>query len=156
MKYLLCSLAVALCSITLLHAKEDVPRGFTPISELKDVQAKAAKDKKLIVLVVKGSDDSCPHCAAAMEAADKSVGSGVLQVFARAADMNKADKGGFPEALKNRAKKLFTDGAWVTVLVFNPDMSQIIAEADRKGLDDNKEATAAFHQKVVEAKKALK
>lgn len=156
MKNIFTALAVALCASTILHAKEDVPRGFTPISQLKDVQAKAAKDKKLIVLVVKGSDDSCPHCAAAMEAADKSVGSGVIQVFARAADINKADKSGYPAALKSRADKTFTDGAWVTVLVFNPDMSQIIAEADREGLDGNKEATTAFHQKVVDAKKALK
>lgn len=156
MKTLLCSFVVAVCAAATLHAKEDVPRGFTPISQLKDVQAKAVKDKKLIVLVVKGSDDACPHCAAAMEAADKSVGGGVIQVFARAADVNKADKSAYPAVLKSRAEKLFTDGAWVTVLVFNPDMSQIVAEADRKGLDGNKEVTSAFRQKVLEAKKTIK
>ena len=137
-------------------AKEDVPRGFSPLAELKDAQTKATADKKLVVLVVKGMDDSCPNCAATLENGLKAVGSGVVKVFARAETIGEADASAFPPALQARVKKQFTRGAAVTFVVFDPEMTKIVVEAGRKELQDDKKATAAFKKDVQEAKKSLK
>ncbi len=137
-------------------AKDDAPRGFTPITELKDAQAKAVADKKLVVLVVKGMDDACPYCAAALENGEKAIGSGVVKVFARAETIGKQDASAFTPTLKERVKKNFVTGAAVTFVVFDPEMSKIIAEAGRKELQDDKKATSEFKKTVQEAKKALK
>lgn len=137
-------------------AKDDVPRGFAPLSELKEAQTEAAAEKKLVVLVVKGMDDACPNCAAALDNGLKAVGSGVVKVFARAETIGKADASGFSPALQSRVKQNFTTGAAVTFVVFDPEMSKVIAEAGRKELQSDKKATAAFKKEVQEAKKALK
>jgi len=137
-------------------AKDDAPRGFAPITELKDAQAKATTDKKLVVLVVKGMDDECPNCAAALENGEKAVGSGVVKVFARAETIRKQDTSSFPPALKERLKKPFVTGAYVTFVVFDPAMSKIIVEAGRKELQSDKKAIADFKKAVQEAKKTLK
>ncbi len=137
-------------------AKDDAPRGFTPLTELKEAQTEAASDKKLVVLVVKGADDECPNCATALENGLKAVGSGVVKVFARAETIGKGDASGFPPALQERVKKQFIGGAYVTFVVFNPEMTQIVAEASRKELQDDKAATTAFKKTVQEAKKGLK
>jgi hypothetical protein len=137
-------------------AKDDAPRGFSPISELKEAQAKAVTDKKLVVLVVKGKDDECPNCAAALENGEKAIGSGVVKVFARAETIGKEDASAFPPALQARVKQHFTTGAAVTFVVFDPAMSKIIVEAGRKELQSDKKATAEFKKTVQEAKKALK
>lgn len=153
------SITVLLClassMILPLAAKEDVPRGFTPLAELEQAQEKN-NGKKLVVLVVKGADDACPHCANALETGLDVAGSGTVKLFARAEALNQADSSSFPPALKERVKKRFTTGAAVTFLVFKPDMSAIVAEADRGQLDDNKTATSAFKKQVQEAKKSLK
>ncbi len=151
-------LIAALAFLTALPAlaKDDVPRGFTPLAELKEAQAKAVQDKKLVVLVVKGADDDCPYCAAALENGEAAVGSGVVRLFARAEAINKADSADFPAVLKARAKKYFTTGAAVTFVVFNPEMTEIVAEAARKELESNKETIATFKKQVQAAKKALK
>ena len=152
-------IAVLLCLsaalILPLSAKDDAPRGYAPLSEIQEAQAKA-DGKKLIVLVVKGMDDSCPNCAAALENGEKSVGSGVVKVFARAETIRQADSAKFTPALKDRISKGFSTGAWVTFVVFNPDMTTILAEASRKELQSDKKAIAAFKKEVQEAKKALK
>jgi len=101
-------------------------------------------------------DDACPNCAAALENGLKAVGSGIVKVFARAETIGKADASGFPPTLQERIKQSFTTGAAVTFVVFNPDMSSIIAEASRKELQNDKKATAEFKKKVQEAQKALK
>lgn len=137
-------------------AKDDAPRGFSPISELKDAQAKAATDKKLVVLVVKGMDDECPNCAAALENGEKAIGSGVVKVFARAETIREQDSSAFPPALKERLKKPFVRGAYVTFVVFDPTMEKIIVEAGRNELQSNKKAIADFKKTVQDAKKALK
>ena len=137
-------------------AKDDVPRGFTPISELKEAQAKAIADKKLVVLVVKGKEDECPNCAATLENGDKAVGSGVVKVFARAETIEKEDTSAFPPALKDRMKQHFMTGFSVTFVVFDPAMSKIIVEAGRKELQSNKKTIADFKKTVQDAKKALK
>jgi hypothetical protein len=137
-------------------AKEDAPRGFSPLSELKDAQTKAIADKKFVVLVVKGMDDQCPNCAAALENGLKAVGSGVEKVFARAETIRKADATAFTPAMKQRVDQGFIGGAYVTFVVFNPEMTQIVAEASRKELQDDKKAIAAFKKEVQNAKKSLK
>jgi len=148
-------LSLASCLILPLSAKDDAPRGFTPLSDLKDAQSKA-DGKKLVVLVVKGMDDTCPNCAAALENGLKAVGSGVVKVFARAETIGKTDASSLPPALQERIKRMFTTGAAVTFVVFNPDMSSIIVEATRTELQNDKKATAAFKKKVQDAQKALK
>lgn len=137
-------------------AKDDVPRGFTPLAELKEAQTEAASGKKPVVLVVKGMDDACPNCAAALENGLKAVGSGVVKVFARAETIGKGDASNFPPALQQRVKKQFIGGAYVTFVVFDPEMTQIVAEASREELQDDKAATTAFKKAVQAAKKGLK
>jgi len=149
-------LSTMLLSVVPCSAKEDAPRGFSPLSELKDVQTKALADKKLIVLVVKGMDDQCPNCAAALENGLKAVGSGLEKVFARAETIGKADATAFTPALQQRVKQNFTTGAAVTFVVFNPEMTQIVAEAGRKELQSDKKAIAAFKKEVQDAKKTVK
>jgi hypothetical protein len=137
-------------------AKDDIPRGFSPLGELKEVQAKAVAEKKLVVLVVKGADDECPYCAAALENGMKAVGSGTAKLFARAETIGDADAANFTPALKDRVKKQFIRGAAVTFVVFNPEMTEILAEAGRKELESDKNSIAAFKKEVQDAKKALK
>ena len=155
MKLLTALLCLASCLTLPLSAKDDAPRGFTPLSELKDAQSKA-DGKKLVVLVVKGMDDTCPNCAASLENGLKAIGSGVVKVFARAETIGKADARSFPPALQERIKRMFTTGAAVTFVVFNPDMSSIIVEAGRNELQNDKKATAEFKKKIQGAQKALK
>lgn len=157
MKKPICLLiSTVLLSVVPCFAKDDAPRGFSPLSELKEVQTKALADKKLIVLVVKGMDDQCPNCAAALENGVKALGSGVEKVFARAETIGQADATAFTPALQERVKRNFTTGAAVTFLVFNPEMTSIIAEAGRTQLQADKKATATFKKTVQDAKKALK
>jgi hypothetical protein len=153
---LIAAIVCLACSLILpLAAKDDVPRGYQPLAELEQAKTKAA-GKKLVVLVVKGMDDACPNCAAALENGEKAIGSGVVKLFARAETIGKADASTFPPVLQERVKQHFTTGAAVTFVVFNPDMSSIIAEAGRKELQNDKKATAEFKKKVQDAKKALK
>jgi hypothetical protein len=136
--------------------KEKVPRGFDPLSELKEAQTKAASDKKLVVLMVKGMNDDCPNCAAAMENGLKAVGSGVVKLFARAETIGAADASEFPAALKERVSRGFVSGAAVTFVVFDPEMSKIIVEAGRKELESDKKAISEFKKTVQKAKKEYK
>jgi hypothetical protein len=153
---LIAAIVCLACSLILpLAAKDDVPRGYQPLAELEQAKTKA-DGKKLVVLVVKGMDDACPNCAAALENGEKALGSGVVKLFARAETIGKTDVSTFPPVLQERVKRQFTTGAAVTFVVFNPDMSSIIAEAGRKELQSDKKATAEFKKKVQEAKKAIK
>jgi hypothetical protein len=147
---------VGLLGLTQLQAKDDAPRGFDPISEIAKAKDEAVKKKQLLVVAVKGADDTCPHCANAMETGEKVVGSASVKVFARAEALNTADTSSYPLALKDRAAKKFTTGAWVEYLVFNSDGTQLLATATRFDLDNNEKATSAFKKQVSEAKKGLK
>ncbi|MBC8128274.1 MAG: hypothetical protein H8M99_14125 [Gloeobacteraceae cyanobacterium ES-bin-144] len=153
---LLAVVSAVLLSASMVSAKDDVPRGFAPLTELKEIQAEAVAKKKLVVLVVKGMDDECPRCAAALENGLKAVGSGVEKVFARAETIKPEDVGTVSPTLQARVKKLFTRGAAVTFVVMNPEMTTIIAEADRGDLESNEDKTEAFKKSVQAAKKTLK
>lgn len=155
MKSLLATFVVLILGILSLSAKDKVPRGYVPISELEEARAKA-DGSKLVVVLVKGMDDSCPNCAAAIENGERAIGSGVVKVFARAEVMNKADLSSLPPAFKERARKKFTYGAAVTFLVFDPSMEKLITEGTRKELQSNKELTAEFKKTVRDAKREYK
>lgn len=156
MKKLTLLLSCVLLSTFSAVAKDDVPRGFAPLAELKEQQTKAATGKKLVVVVVKGMDDACPRCTKALNNGLDAVGSGVVKVFARAESIQEADASEFPAPLKERIKKGFVRGAAVTFVVFDPEMKQIVAEAGRSELEDDRKATTAFKKSVSEARKALK
>jgi hypothetical protein len=155
MKSLIILALSAFLSLSAVQAKEDVPRGYSPLSEVSEALTKSG-GKKLIMLLVKGKDDNCPHCTAAVANGEKAVGSGVIQVFARAEELNPLDKSKVPPALKERAKQPFTTGASVCIIVFNPDMTKIVAEGERNALENDKEVLASIRKQVTEAKKALK
>ncbi len=155
LKPLIAILCLSAAQLLPLSAKDDAPRGYVPLSELQEAQVKA-DGKKLVVLVVKGMDDACPNCAAALGNGEKAIGSGVVKVFARAETIREADTSDFTPTLKDRIGRGFTTGAAVTFVVFNPDMTTILAEASRKELQNDKKATAAFKKEVRTAKMALK
>ena len=70
--------------------------------------------------------------------------------------LTEADTAGMPDAVVKRIRAGFTTGAAVTFVVFNPEMTEILAEAGRKELQSDKKATAEFKKKVQEAKRALR
>ena len=129
-----------------------VPSGFMEIGELEEAKAKAAKSGKLVAIVVKGSEDSCPRCAAALENGTKAIKSDAVLVFARVPDVQ-AGKG-LPESVTKETSDAM-DGAWVTFYVFDPALESLVAESSRKELESDKSATKAFKDKVDEARKAL-
>lgn len=155
MKTTFTAFVAIILGITTLSAKDKAPRGYEPISELEAARSEAG-GKKLIVVLVKGLDDSCPNCAAAMENGERALGSGVVKVFTRAEEMNKADLSAYPQAFQERAKKKFTTNASVTFLVFDPAMEKLIAEATRTELQSNKKLTADFKKTIQEAKSDYK
>jgi hypothetical protein len=126
-----------------------------PISELAEARTKA-EGKKLIVLLVKGSNDGCPYCVAAVDNGESAIGSGVVKVFARAESMNGADTSSYPAALKQRVDRRFTTGAAVTFLVFDPAMQTIIAEGTRAELENDRKLIAKFRKSVKDAKRLYK
>jgi hypothetical protein len=137
-------------------ARNDAPRGYEPVSNLEKAKTEAVAKNKLVMLVVKGRNDDCPYCASALANGEKAVGSGVVKVFARAEEMNAADTSSFPAALQERVRRKFVTGASVTVLVFNPDMSTLLAEAGRRQLESDKKLIAEFQKKVSEHKRELR
>ena len=83
--------AVALImGIASLSAKDKAPGGYQHLSELDAARAEA-KGSKLIVVLVKGRNDACPHCDDAVKAGQRAIGSGVVKVFARAETLNSAN-----------------------------------------------------------------
>ncbi len=156
MKYFLFAVFVTLIVGGLpLSAADKIPSGYQPATEFKDAIAKS-NGRKLIVLVVKDLDDSCPNCKEAMKNGERAVGSEVIKIFARAETLNKADLSSYPKALQDRAKKQsFTTNAFVTFLVFDPKMEKIIAESSRDELESNKKLIAEFKKVVQEAQGKL-
>lgn len=139
--------------ITSISAKDKTPGGYEPISELEAARAEAGGNK-LIVVLVKGMNDSCPHCDDAVKAGQRAIGTGVVKIFARAETLNSANLSSYPQSFQTRAGKKFTTGASVTFLVFDPAMEKLIAEITRTELQGNKKLTAEFKKTVLDAKKA--
>ncbi len=130
----------------------DAPRGFMEISELEQAKAEALKKGKLIAIVAKGNDDACPRCAAALENGTKAIKSDCVLVFARVDDVQ--NNASLPAAVTAETKDA-ASGASVTFYVFDAGLKKLIAEAGRKELEDDRDATKAFKKKVDAARKEL-
>ena len=134
-------------------AKEKVPAGFSPLADLAKVQEKAKTGKRLIAVLAKGADDNCPHCATAMSVGMATLRSDCVMVFTRSE--------GLPEktsSLTDAAKHGLSGcptGAAVTYVVFNPDMTEVVAKIGRDALETDRKAVAEFKKTVSAAKKKL-
>ncbi len=150
MKTLLVSLVV-LASHCISFAGK-VPSGYLPIAELEEAKAKAVKSGKLLAIVVKGSEDSCPRCAAALENGTKAIKSDAVLVFARVPEVQPGK--GLPESVTKETQDAM-DGAWVTFYVFDPALESLVAESSRKELESNRTEIKAFRDKVDASRKEL-
>ncbi len=129
--------------------------GSKPIEKLDSEVAKVKASKKLICIVYTGSDESCPHCAAAAVNGVKAVrGSAEVVVIKQVQAKDKAFVAKFTPAVQEVLAKQPTN-AWVSFNVFDPDMKTLIASIGRQ-LETDKEATKEFTAKVKAAKAELK
>ncbi len=134
-----------------------VPTGFSPLSDMKNVQAKAVLGGKLIVLVVRGTCSDAAYMDAGFHAGMNAVGGGVEKIFTRPDEINSADKSEFPPALKKLLnRRSFSSGSVVIFVVFDPKMTQVFAEVDATDMVEDRKLSQEFKKKVQEAKKTLK
>ncbi len=147
-------IVLAFALITPAVIAGNLPRGFLPFSELSKAQEKAKETKKLVAIVAKGSDDSCPRCAAAMENGMKAVRGDCVLVFTRVADLRK-DAATLPAKLQEAAQGA-ADGAAVYFYVFDPPLETLVAKAGRDELESNQDAIRAFNRAVSAGRKAAK
>lgn len=144
-------LVISLFSSALAY---DVP-GSKPIDKLDAEVAKVKVAKKLICIVYTGSDENCPHCAAAAANGVKAVrGSAEVVVIKEVQAKDKAFTAKFTPAVQEMLAKQPTN-AWVSFNVYDADMKTLIASIGRD-LETNKEATKEFTAKVKAAKAQLK
>ena len=130
--------------------------GAKPIDKLAAEQAKVKEGKKLICLVYKGADDSCPHCAAAAENGVKAVRGSAECVFITEAQVkDKAIMDKLPANVRKMLKEQPTN-AWVSFTVYDAEMTKVIATSSRNSLENDKKATKQFADAVRDAKNALK
>ena len=130
--------------------------GAKPIDKLAAEQAKAKQGKKLICIVYKGADNTCPHCAAAAENGVKAIkASTEMVVITEEQVKDKALLGTLPKAVKSMLERQPTN-AWVSFTVFDQDMTTIIASGDRSSLETDRKAIREFADKVRDARKELK
>lgn len=130
-----------------------VPRGFKSTSEFEEVREEAISKKKLLTIVVKGSDDNCPNCAITMENGEKATKTYSRLLFTRVSAVG-AKKTGLPKAILSQLGSL-AGGASVYFFVFNPNDLKLVAKGSRKELQSNKKTIKAFKDKVRAAKKEL-
>ncbi len=130
--------------------------GAKPIDKLAAEQARAKQNKKLICIVYKGADNTCPHCAAAAENGATAIrASAELVVITEEQVKNKALLATLPPAVKTMLERQPTN-AWVSFTVFDQDMTAIIASGDRSSLETDRKAIRQFADKVRDARKELK
>jgi hypothetical protein len=145
------SLLVSFCTIALGYEVS----GSKPIDKLDEEVAKAKTSKKLICIVYTGSDESCPHCAAAAVNGVKAVrGSAEVVVIKQVQAKDKAFAAKFTPAVQQMLAKQPTS-AWVSFNVYDPDMKTLVASIGRE-LETDKDATKEFTAKVKAAKAELK
>ena len=129
--------------------------GSKPIEKLEAEVAKVKAAKKLICIVYTGSDENCPHCAAAAANGVKAVkGSAEVVVIKQAQAKDKAFVAKFTPAVQEVLAKQPT-GAWVSFNVYDADMTTLVASLGRQ-LEADKDATKEFTAKVRAAKAQLK
>jgi|GEM_PF-1628646 len=157
MKKAICLIISAVLVSAVSCFAEDVPTGFSPLSDIKDVQAKAVLGGKLIVLVIRGSGYDAASMEAAFRTGMNSVGGGVEKIFSRPDEINSANTADFPQGLKDILKKRSFTTSWaVYFLVFDPKMTKVVAEVNAAELVENRKLNIEFKKKVQEAKKSIK
>jgi hypothetical protein len=130
--------------------------GAKSIDKLASEQAKVKAGKKLICLVYKGADETCPHCAAAAENGVKAVRGSAECVFITEAQVkDQAIMGKLPSDVQKMLRTQPTN-AWVSFTVYDADMTKVIATSSRQSLETDKNATKQFAETVRDAKNALK
>lgn len=156
MKTLICSLLTfAMLQLTLSakDTKEKVPAGYIALEDLAKAQEKAKASKKLIAVIAKGANDNCPHCATAFSVSQATLRNDCVMVFTRAEGLGERTSS-FSEAAKNGLSGIPT-GASVVAVVFNPDMSTVVAKLGRDELEANKKEVADMKKAVSAARKTL-
>ena len=144
-----------LCAVCQIAGAYEI-QGARPIDKLAAEQAKAKTGKKLMCIVYKGRDDSCPHCASAADNGVKAVrASTEMVVITEAQVADKALVATLPKAVQAVLAKQHTN-AYVSFTVFDADLTTVIASADRYALDDDRKATREFAEKVRDARKEIK
>ncbi len=131
-----------------LHAKDKAPSGYIPIEELSVAQEKAKTGKKLIVVVAKGANDACPHCAAAMSNAQSAFKSDCVFVFTRSESLSSKS---LPAPVKDALAGSPT-GSAVTLVIFNPDLTEVVGKMGRDELESDRKAVSAMKKTVGQAK----
>lgn len=154
MKQLIACLIVTVAFVSGSFAKEKedkAPSGYFTMDEMEKAQAKAKATKKMIAVLVKGSNDACPHCAAAMTNGQSALRGDCVLVFTRTSGaMEKASALG--EAAKSGLSGC-PDGAAVTFVVFDPELKEVVAKLGRDPLETDRKAVADMKKTVAEAKK---
>ena len=145
---------ILIASLGHIASAYEVP-GSKPIEKLDEEVAKVKAAKKLICIVYTGSDQNCPHCAAAALNGVKAVrGSAEVVVIKQAQAKDKAFVAKFTPAVQEVLAKQPTN-AWVSFNVYDADMKTLIASIGRE-LETDKTATKEFTAKVKAAKAELK
>ena len=156
MKTLLHSLlALAIFPLTLSakDTKEKAPQGYIALEDIAKAQEKAKASKKLIAVIAKGADDNCPHCTAALSVSQATLHNDCVMVFTRSEGLRERTSS-LSEAAKKGLSGVPT-GAWVEAVVFDPDMSTVVAKLGRHALENDKKAVAEMKKAVSAARKAL-
>lgn len=157
MKKAICLLISAVILSAVSCFADEIPTGFSPLSEIKNVQAKAALEGKLVVIVIRGRGGNNAHDDAIFKTGVTSLGGGVEKIFTRPDEINGASQTDFPQVLRDRLKKeKFTKGAACTFVVFDPKMTQIVVEEEGGNLWEDRKLNLEFKKKIQEAKKTLK
>jgi hypothetical protein len=130
----------------------DPPSGFIDLGELQKAKAQAVKEGKLIAIAVKGYDDKCPRCAAALKNGTRAIKFDCVMVFTRVSKLQTYKD--LPAAVKTATQRP-TDGAWVEFYVFDPAVEKLIAQAGRDELESNRTKIKAFRDAVDTARKDL-
>ncbi len=130
----------------------DPPSGFIDLGELQAAKAQALKEGKLIAIAVKGYDDKCPRCAAALKNGTRAIKFDCVMVFSRVSKLKTYKD--LPSALKSATQNP-TDGAWVGFYVFDPAVEKLIAQAGRDELESDRTKIKAFRDAVDTARKDL-
>jgi hypothetical protein len=155
MKWIALSAAVLLVLQALPLSAYDI-KGAKPVSKLEEQQAKAKADKKLITLVYKGSDNTCPHCAAAAENGIKAVQSSSVMVLITEKEAKESSiVSTLPKAIQD-VLSVQHRGAYVSFTVFDADLTKVIASGDRYALEKDQKKIHEFTSLVREAKKEIK
>ena len=140
-------LCVLLATASLSFA--GVPRGYKPVEKFEAAKAEAVEKKKLLAILVKGNNDSCPNCVTTVENANRAIKSSCMMLFMRV-----GEKTDLPAEITDHFKGL-PGGASVSYFVFNPTTLELVAKGNRSTLQSDKKAIRAFKNTVRKAKMAL-